>query len=51
MSGTAVSHWAIDNQPKQFALTVAERHGCPTTNILIMISCLRGLPAEDIVKV
>lgn len=51
MSGTAVSNWAVDNEPKKLATEVAERHGCPTNNVLIMISCLRAISADDIVRV
>lgn len=51
MSGSAVSHWAIDNNPRATALELAQFHGCPTTNVLTMIKCLQALPGSNIVEV
>lgn len=51
MSGSAVSHWAIDNSPQTTAKEVAEYHGCPTNSVLTMIRCLQYLPAKSIVEV
>lgn len=51
MSGSALSNWAIDNNPKATALELAQFHECPTTNALTMIKCLQALPAKNIIEV
>ncbi|CAH0551297.1 unnamed protein product [Brassicogethes aeneus] len=50
MSGTAVSHWATDNTPRNTALEVATHNGCPTASTLIMIKCLQNTPPESIIQ-
>lgn len=51
MSGTAVSHGAIDEKPVNSAHEIAENQGCPTTSTLTMIKCLQNTPAANIIKV
>lgn len=51
MSGTAVSHWALDNTPIDTARSLAERNGCPTTSALTMVKCLQNLDSKQIIAV
>lgn len=51
MSGSALSNWAMDNNPKATAIEVAQHHGCPITNIVTMIKCLQALPPDNIIQV
>ncbi|KAL3288103.1 hypothetical protein HHI36_002553 [Cryptolaemus montrouzieri] len=50
MSGTAVSHWALDNTPINTARELAERNGCPMTSFLTMIKCLQVLNPKEIIS-
>lgn len=51
MSGTAVSHWAMDNTPTNTAREVAEQNGCITSSFVVMVKCLQNLPADSIIRV
>lgn len=51
MSGTAVSHWAMDNTPTNTAKEVAEHNGCVTNSYVVMVKCLQNLPADVIIQV
>lgn len=50
MSGTAVSHWAMDSTPKNTIKEVADQNGCPTTSVVVMVKCLQKVPPESIIK-
>lgn len=49
MSGTAISHWAIDETPVTTARSLAERNGCITSSELTMFKCLQGLDPKQII--
>lgn len=51
MSGSALSHWAIDNNPVETSKQIAQYQGCPTTDTLTMVKCLQNIPAASIIKV
>lgn len=51
MSGTAVSHGAMDDKPANTAQEIAEQQGCPTVNMITMIKCLQKASAESIIRV
>lgn len=46
-SGTALSPWAINRNPKQQAQMLASALGCPTDDTKKMVACLRQKPAEE----
>ncbi|XP_025830313.1 neuroligin-2-like isoform X2 [Agrilus planipennis] len=50
LSGTAVSNWAMDDDPNGVARELAETQGCPTTSALAMIKCLQSIPAQNIIN-
>ncbi|XP_004531574.1 carboxylesterase 1E [Ceratitis capitata] len=50
MSGTALSQYATDKQPVQSVEEVASINGCPTTNELEIVQCLREKTAEEIIQ-
>ncbi|XP_017770157.1 PREDICTED: carboxylesterase 4A-like isoform X2 [Nicrophorus vespilloides] len=50
MSGTAVSHWALENSPALTAEELAQYHGCPTSSILVMLKCMQNLPPDSIIE-
>lgn len=45
MSGTALSQYATDKEPVQSVQEVAEINGCPATNELEIVKCLRQVSA------
>lgn len=51
MSGTAVSHGAVDDKPVNTAHEIAEQQGCPTANVVTMVRCLQKVSAQNIIKV
>lgn len=51
LSGTAVSHWAVDNEPVITAKEVANYQGCPTASVLTMIKCLQQVPGTSLIQV
>ncbi|XP_017484544.1 PREDICTED: carboxylesterase 1E [Rhagoletis zephyria] len=50
MSGTALSQYATDKEPVQSVEEVATINGCPTTNELAIVQCLREKSAEEIIQ-
>ncbi|KAF2885402.1 hypothetical protein ILUMI_20800 [Ignelater luminosus] len=50
LSGTAVSHWAVDNEPITTAREVADYQGCPTASALSMIKCLQQVPGTSVIQ-
>lgn len=50
MSGTILSHFAIDKNPANSAKYIARENGCPTSDVREMVSCLRELPVEQLIK-
>ncbi|XP_011882207.1 PREDICTED: carboxylesterase 1E [Vollenhovia emeryi] len=49
MSGTVLSHFALDRDPSETARHVAQRNGCPTDDTRKMVDCLRELPVEKLI--
>ncbi|KAM7353636.1 carboxylesterase 1E [Cochliomyia hominivorax] len=50
MSGTALSQYATDKEPVQSVQEVAEINGCPTTNEVEIVKCLRKKDAKEIIE-
>ncbi|XP_011187375.2 carboxylesterase 1E [Zeugodacus cucurbitae] len=50
MSGTALSQYATDKEPVQSVEEVASINGCPTTNELAIVQCMREKTAEEIIE-
>lgn len=50
MSGSILSHFAIDSNPANTAKDIAHDNGCPTDNTREMVSCLRQLPVEKLIE-
>ncbi|XP_014481902.1 PREDICTED: liver carboxylesterase 1-like [Dinoponera quadriceps] len=50
MSGSILSHFAVDRDPTATARSIAHDNGCPTNNIREMVSCLRELPVEKLIE-
>lgn len=50
MSGTALSQYATDKEPVQSVEEIAKINGCPTTNEIEIVKCLRQKSAEDIIR-
>lgn len=50
MSGSILSHFAIDKNPADTAKNIAHSNDCPTDNIKEMVSCLRQLPMEKLIR-
>jgi len=51
MSGTVLSHFAIDKNPFKTAQYIARKHSCSTDDIREMVHCLRELPVEQLIGV
>ncbi|XP_012539857.1 pyrethroid hydrolase Ces2a [Monomorium pharaonis] len=51
MSGSILSHFAIDKDPSATARHVAYKNGCPTDDTRRMVDCLRELPVEKLISV
>jgi len=51
MSGSVLSHFAIDKNPFKTAQYIARKHSCPTDDIREMVHCLRELPMEQLIRV
>lgn len=49
MSGSALSQYAIDEDPVQSVEEIAMINECPTTNELEIVKCLRTKTADDII--
>nr|AID61343.1 esterase [Calliphora stygia] len=50
MSGTALSQYATDKEPVQSVQEVAKINGCPSTNEVEIVKCLRKKSAEEIIE-
>ncbi|XP_067624204.1 carboxylesterase 1D [Eurosta solidaginis] len=50
MSGSALSQYAADKEPVQSVEEVATINGCPTTNELTIVQCLRKKSAKEIIE-
>lgn len=50
MSGSILSHFAIDKDPSSTAQYIAAKNGCPTENIIKMVRCLREIPVNKLIQ-
>uniref|UniRef100_A0A1A9ZJ64 COesterase domain-containing protein n=1 Tax=Glossina pallidipes TaxID=7398 RepID=A0A1A9ZJ64_GLOPL len=50
MSGTALGQYATDKEPVQSVQEIAEINGCPATNEIEIVKCLREKSAKDIIE-
>lgn len=50
MSGSILSHFAIDKKPTDTAKHIAYKNGCPTDNVRKMVDCLRELPVDRLIR-
>ncbi|KAK2719079.1 neuroligin-1-like [Artemia franciscana] len=51
MSGTALSPWALVQEPIRYATQLAQNLNCSTTDLQVhLYKCLRGKTAEEIIK-
>ncbi|XP_050455597.1 carboxylesterase 1D-like [Cataglyphis hispanica] len=51
MSGSILSHFAIDKDPSETARYIARKNGCPTNDTRKMVYCLRELPVNKLIRV
>lgn len=51
MSGSVLSHFAVDKNPFETARHIADKNGCPTNDTRKMVDCLRELPVEKLIQV
>nr|XP_012231334.1 PREDICTED: liver carboxylesterase 2 isoform X1 [Linepithema humile]XP_012231335.1 PREDICTED: liver carboxylesterase 2 isoform X2 [Linepithema humile] len=51
MSGSILSHFAVDKDPAETARYVARKNGCPTNDTRKMVYCLRELSVKNLIKV
>lgn len=51
MSGSILSHFAIDKDPSETARYIARKNGCPTNDTRKMVYCLRELPVDKLIRV
>ncbi|EZA50950.1 Neuroligin-4, X-linked [Ooceraea biroi] len=51
MSGSILSHFAVDKDPSKTARYAARERGCPTDDVRQMVRCLRELPVEQLIGV
>lgn len=51
MSGSILSHFAIDKDPSVTARYIARKNDCPTDNTRKMVDCLRELSVEKLISV
>lgn len=51
MSGSILSHFAVDRDPIKTARYIARKNGCPTDDIRRMVHCLRELSVKNLIKV
>ncbi|KAK2578728.1 hypothetical protein KPH14_007804 [Odynerus spinipes] len=51
MSGSILSHFAIDKDPLNTAKYIAQKHECPTDDITEMVRCLQELPVNKLIGV
>ncbi|GAB1866924.1 Carboxylesterase 3 [Camponotus japonicus] len=51
MSGSILSHFAVDKNPFETARYIARRNSCPINDTRKMVYCLRELPMEKLIRV
>ncbi|KAL0122833.1 hypothetical protein PUN28_007486 [Cardiocondyla obscurior] len=51
LSGSVLSHFAMDKNPSETAKYIAHKHDCPTDDTRRMVDCLRELPVEKLIRV
>ncbi|KAL2742065.1 liver carboxylesterase 2-like [Vespula maculifrons] len=51
MSGSILSHFAIDKDPLNTAKYIAINNGCPTSDTKEMVQCLRELSVDKLIEV
>lgn len=51
MSGSILSHFAVDKNPFETARYIARRNSCPINDTRRMVYCLRELPMEKLIRV
>ena len=49
MSGSILSHFAVDKNPMNTTKIIASENGCPINNTLEMVQCLKELPVEKLI--
>ncbi|XP_003699503.1 carboxylesterase 1E [Megachile rotundata] len=50
MSGSILSHFAIDKDPQTTAQFIASQNGCPTNNAVEMVRCLREISVDKLIE-
>lgn len=50
MSGSVLSHFAMDKDPFKGARHIARQNNCPTNDTRRMVDCLRELPVEKLIS-
>ncbi|XP_001605713.1 liver carboxylesterase 1 [Nasonia vitripennis] len=50
MSGSVLSRFAVDKEPKNSTVAMATDNNCPTNDTVQMVRCLRQLPAAKLVE-
>ncbi|XP_076317887.1 esterase E4-like [Tachypleus tridentatus] len=50
-SGSALCDWATEQNPRNYARTVAHLLGCPTESSLQLVECVREIPVSRILRV
>lgn len=50
MSGSILSHFAIDKDPSSTAQYIASRNECPTDNTVEMVRCLQQIPVDRLIE-
>ncbi|XP_055351435.1 carboxylesterase 1D-like isoform X2 [Paramacrobiotus metropolitanus] len=50
LSGSITTDILYDREPKETAMGVAQKAGCPTESSAVMIGCLKQLPVEDLLR-
>ena len=51
MSGSILSHFAIDKNPSSTVQYIASTNGCPTNNTVEMVRCLQQISVNRLVEV
>jgi len=51
MSGSILSHFAVDKDPSETARYIARKNGCPTDDTRRMVDCLQELSVEKLIRV
>ncbi|XP_077258443.1 cocaine esterase [Temnothorax americanus] len=51
MSGSVLSHFAVDKDASETARYVARKNDCPTDDARRMVDCLRELPVEKLIGI